>query len=64
MVGMRPLEKSLEKLDDIRRKKLSEMIGISGSGASTVGPSGGTVSSAQVCFIFSSLQSLFIVNIV
>ncbi|XP_042752685.1 protein MOR1 [Lactuca sativa] len=47
IVGMRPLEKSLEKLDDIRRKKLSEMIGISGSGASTVGPSGGTVSSAQ-----------------
>ncbi|XP_019427922.1 PREDICTED: protein MOR1-like isoform X1 [Lupinus angustifolius] len=25
-VGMRPLEKSLEKLDDVRRKKLSEMI--------------------------------------
>ncbi|KAL8032653.1 hypothetical protein ABFX02_13G110200 [Erythranthe guttata] len=27
MVGMRPLEKSLEKLDDVRKKKLSEMIG-------------------------------------
>ncbi|PIN16310.1 Microtubule-associated protein [Handroanthus impetiginosus] len=27
MVGMRPLERSLEKLDDIRKKKLSEMIG-------------------------------------
>ncbi|CAA0825263.1 Protein MOR1 [Striga hermonthica] len=26
MVGMRPLEKSLEKLDDVRKKKLSEMI--------------------------------------
>lgn len=25
-VGMRPLERSLEKLDDVRRKKLSEMI--------------------------------------
>ncbi|CAI9087519.1 OLC1v1021600C1 [Oldenlandia corymbosa var. corymbosa] len=28
-VGMRPLEKSLEKLDDVRKKKLSEMIGSS-----------------------------------
>ncbi|CAL5425445.1 unnamed protein product [Camellia sinensis] len=27
VVGMRPLEKSLEKLDDVRKKKLSEMIG-------------------------------------
>ncbi|MQM08158.1 hypothetical protein Taro_041012 [Colocasia esculenta] len=26
-VGMKPLEKSLEKLDDVRKKKLSEMIG-------------------------------------
>ncbi|XP_062104839.1 protein MOR1-like [Humulus lupulus] len=24
LVGMRPLERSLEKLDDVRRKKLSE----------------------------------------
>lgn len=32
LVGMRPLEKSLEKLDDVRRKKLSEMIGGSGGG--------------------------------
>ncbi|XP_018439477.1 protein MOR1 isoform X1 [Raphanus sativus] len=29
-VGMRPLERSLEKLDDVRRKKLSEMIASSG----------------------------------
>ncbi|KAM1232436.1 hypothetical protein ACFX13_042991 [Malus domestica] len=41
MVGMRPLERSLEKLDDVRRKKLSEMIMGSEGGAST------TVSSAQ-----------------
>ncbi|XP_062207239.1 protein MOR1 [Phragmites australis] len=27
MVGMRPLERSLEKLDDVRKKKLSDMIG-------------------------------------
>ncbi|XP_022036003.1 protein MOR1 [Helianthus annuus] len=50
-VGMRPLEKSLEKLDDVRRKKLSEMIGVSGGGAPTAGAgapsSGGTVSSAE-----------------
>ncbi|PKI69294.1 hypothetical protein CRG98_010295 [Punica granatum] len=31
LVGMRPLERSLEKLDDVRRKKLSEMIGSSGN---------------------------------
>lgn len=30
-VGMRPLERSLEKLDDVRKKKLSEMIAGSGS---------------------------------
>lgn len=51
-VGMRPLEKSLEKLDEVRRKKLSEMIGVSGGGASTVAgsavpSSGGTGSSAE-----------------
>lgn len=32
MVGMKPLEKSLEKLDDVRKKKLSEMIGTTGGG--------------------------------
>lgn len=40
MVGMRPLERSLEKLDDVRRKKLSEMIGSSG-GAVSAGPHAG-----------------------
>ncbi|KAK9681891.1 hypothetical protein RND81_10G035200 [Saponaria officinalis] len=38
-VGMRPLERSLEKLDDVRRKKLNDMIGSSGSGATGVGSS-------------------------
>ncbi|PWA59320.1 ARM repeat superfamily protein [Artemisia annua] len=51
LVGMRPLEKSLEKLDDVRQKKLSEMIGVSGNGAPTVTGSvtslGGAASSAQ-----------------
>ncbi|KAA8519827.1 hypothetical protein F0562_014083 [Nyssa sinensis] len=53
LVGMRPLEKSLEKLDDIRRKKLSEMIGGSGGGppgtsSVTVQISGGSVPSLVV----------------
>ena len=37
---MRPLERSLEKLDDIRRKKLAEMIGNSGGGVTTGTSSG------------------------
>lgn len=40
MVGMRPLEKSLEKLDDVRQKKLSEMIGGSTGDPSTLPNSG------------------------
>ncbi|KAI4304346.1 hypothetical protein MLD38_039873 [Melastoma candidum] len=54
LVGMRPLERSLEKLDDVRRKKLSEMIGDSGdtapSGLGTVAakPSRGTRLSMEV----------------
>ncbi|KAK3015530.1 hypothetical protein RJ639_006661 [Escallonia herrerae] len=40
LVGMRPLEKSLEKLDEVRRKKLSEMIGGSGGGPPTGAGSG------------------------
>ncbi|GMH05428.1 hypothetical protein Nepgr_007268 [Nepenthes gracilis] len=32
LVGMRPLERSLEKLDDVRKKKLSDMIVSAGSG--------------------------------
>lgn len=32
MVGMRPLERSLEKLDDVRKNKLAELIGSSGAG--------------------------------
>ncbi|PPR93760.1 hypothetical protein GOBAR_AA26907 [Gossypium barbadense] len=53
-VGMRPLERSLEKLDDVRKKKLSEMI--AGSGSSVPGATssaavknlGGGVSSTEV----------------
>ncbi|KAH0932698.1 LOW QUALITY PROTEIN: hypothetical protein HID58_009815 [Brassica napus] len=42
--GMRPLEKSLEKLDDVRRKKLSEMI--ASSGGELAGTSSVTVQSS------------------
>ena len=48
---MRPLEKSLEKLDDVRKKKLSEMIG--GSGAGPVSTSSGSnYSIFYVCTFF------------
>ncbi|PON60374.1 Coatomer beta subunit [Parasponia andersonii] len=53
LVGMRPLERSLEKLDDVRRKKLSEMISGSEGGTSnntssaTVQTSGAAVSSLE-----------------
>ncbi|XP_062107209.1 uncharacterized protein LOC133818376 isoform X2 [Humulus lupulus] len=52
LVGMRPLERSLEKLDDVRRKKLSEMISGSEGGTSTntssaVQASGATASSHE-----------------
>ncbi|XVF23003.1 hypothetical protein REPUB_Repub13aG0000300 [Reevesia pubescens] len=52
-VGMRPLERSLEKLDDVRKKKLSEMISGSGSAVSggtssaVVQSSGGVVHSTE-----------------
>ncbi|KAI3495503.1 hypothetical protein L1887_37844 [Cichorium endivia] len=63
MVGMRPLEKSLEKLDDVRRKKLSEMIGISQDGAPTAGgsaipSSGGTVEASDGGFVRRSAASM------
>ena len=46
---MRPLEKSLDKLDEVRKKKLSEMIGVSVSGSPTVAGSGGA--STEVCLL-------------
>ncbi|GER25405.1 microtubule organiziation 1 family protein [Striga asiatica] len=48
MVGMRPLEKSLEKLDDVRKKKLSEMIVGSTGDPSTV-PSSAAAQSSVGC---------------
>lgn len=40
LVGMKPLERSLEKLDDIRRKKLNEMIGTTGNSQTPSATSG------------------------
>ncbi|OVA00544.1 HEAT [Macleaya cordata] len=51
-VGMRPLERSLEKLDEVRKKKLAEMIGGSGGGLLP-----GTVSGLNATLIFISLQT-------
>ncbi|KMT04298.1 hypothetical protein BVRB_8g183730 [Beta vulgaris subsp. vulgaris] len=47
-VGMRPLERSLEKLDDVRRKKLNDMIGGSGSGPPVSGSSANVQASSGV----------------
>ena len=52
MVGMKPLERSLEKLDDVRKKKLSDMIG---SASETVLSSG----TGQFCFFFCSFTFFF-----
>ncbi|KMZ71605.1 Protein MOR1, partial [Zostera marina] len=46
MVGMRPLERSIEKLDDVRKKKLSDMIGSTSQSDSV--PVLGSTSSANV----------------
>ncbi|EPS71179.1 hypothetical protein M569_03579, partial [Genlisea aurea] len=51
MVGMRPLEKPLEKLDDVRKKKLSELIGgVTGEHSTAPGavlPSAGSMLSIE-----------------
>ncbi|XP_031503341.1 protein MOR1 isoform X2 [Nymphaea colorata] len=52
-VGMKPLERSLEKLDEIRKKKLSEMIGNAGEGELAVS---GTASTSSVNFVRSSVS--------
>jgi len=44
---MRPLERSLEKLDDVRRKKLSEMI----SGSEDAVPGGSSAGSYSLFII-------------
>lgn len=63
---MRPLERSLEKLDDVRRKKLAEMIGNSGGGVTT-GTSSGLknfpYSSSTIDFFFFFLYLFFSYNL-
>ncbi|VAH81229.1 unnamed protein product [Triticum turgidum subsp. durum] len=53
MVGMKPLERSLEKLDDVRKKKLSDMIGsatdtVLSSGTVPTSSSGAAASAREV----------------
>ncbi|XP_047059124.1 protein MOR1-like isoform X2 [Lolium rigidum] len=53
MVGMKPLERSLEKLDDVRKKKLSDMIGsatdtVLSSGTAPASTSGAATSAREV----------------
>ncbi|CAA2988094.1 MOR1 isoform X2, partial [Olea europaea subsp. europaea] len=57
-VGMRPLEKSLEKLDDVRKKKLSEMIGSSGGGQSTVTSTDGSLVRKSAASMFSGKKTV------
>ncbi|XP_058078323.1 protein MOR1 isoform X2 [Magnolia sinica] len=67
LVGMKPLEKSLEKLDEVRKKKLSEMIGSSGggllpnTGSGAVSTSNGSMScpeAAESTFVRKSAASM------
>ncbi|KAF8413913.1 hypothetical protein HHK36_001909 [Tetracentron sinense] len=67
LVGMRPLERSLEKLDEVRKKKLSEMIGgsggglLPGTGSAPVPTSSGSLScleSSQGSFVRKSAASM------
>ncbi|XP_008804673.2 protein MOR1-like isoform X2 [Phoenix dactylifera] len=67
IVGMKPLEKSLEKLDDVRKKKLSEMIGttsggmVTSSGSALVSTSSGSISGhgpADSSFVRRSAASM------
>uniref|UniRef100_A0A0A8XN31 TOG domain-containing protein n=1 Tax=Arundo donax TaxID=35708 RepID=A0A0A8XN31_ARUDO len=62
MVGMKPLERSLEKLDDVRKKKLSDMIGSAGdavlsSGTATISNSGAATSAHGVTDSLSMKRS-------
>lgn len=64
-VGMRPLERSLEKLDDVRRKKLNDMIGCSensqsggGSSAAAQTSSGGASEASGSSFVKRSAASM------
>nr|CAB3478665.1 unnamed protein product [Digitaria exilis] len=62
MVGMKPLERSLEKLDDVRKKKLSDMIGsasetVLSSGTAPTTASGAATSARGVADSLSMKRS-------
>ncbi|WVZ68423.1 hypothetical protein U9M48_017361 [Paspalum notatum var. saurae] len=62
MVGMKPLERSLEKLDDVRKKKLSDMIGsasdtVLSSGTAPTTTSGAATSTRGVADSLSMKRS-------
>lgn len=49
---MRPLERSLEKLDDVRRKKLNDMIG---GGPGSGPPAGASAGLVFYAFIYVNI---------
>ena len=55
---MRPLERSLEKLDNVRKKKLAEMIAGSGSGGTSSGVYG-FLCILTIAFSVGTLRTLF-----
>ncbi|XP_068645428.1 protein MOR1-like isoform X2 [Aristolochia californica] len=59
LVGMKPLERSLEKLDEVRKKKLSEMIGSAGGGMPSANGSG-PVSSNGIVSGTEAMESSFV----
>ncbi|KAG8078290.1 hypothetical protein GUJ93_ZPchr0007g5646 [Zizania palustris] len=56
MVGMKPLERSLEKLDDVRKKKLSDMIGSTSDTALSSGtvPASNSAVGTSACEVMDS----------
>ncbi|XP_058079545.1 protein MOR1-like [Magnolia sinica] len=60
LVGMKPLEKALEKLDEVRKKKLSEMIGSSGGGLVPSTGSGAVSTSNASMSCLEAAESSFV----
>ncbi|XP_072953995.1 protein MOR1-like isoform X1 [Typha angustifolia] len=59
IVGMRPLGRSLEKLDEVRKKKLSDMIGSAGDAAVSTSVSASISSSSARIFSHEAVGSSF-----
>ncbi|EMS63356.1 Protein MOR1 [Triticum urartu] len=58
MVGMKPLERSLEKLDDVRKKKLSDMIGSATDTVLSSGTDGNNTSMFCIHFYTNTVANL------